>query len=278
MQPLLWNYAKVQEVDGEETPEKTDLEEHSSFSFTTADGSKQEQRYYQCLESCSWTFAFIGSVQTSPGNLSLSSYIKVQIWVNHDSTERDFCYEETIFLGYLLQIPWQLLGNIGWATSLAMVETWYECLLLNCHHQWCTWNKCPALTSYFWVLEGRDEKLLFLQCLWRRHRNSSAHSLVIVSQMCLNTEELLRRLTYACSHCRSRVMLVQPTLVEVAAEVAFACSNLPPANSSLRHYSCILPCPHPGKLHHKLFSSCCCSFLLAQAQCPQFTFLIHGRT
>ena len=50
--PLLQNHAKVQEVAGEETPEKPHLEEHSDFCFTIADGSKQEQWYYQCLETC----------------------------------------------------------------------------------------------------------------------------------------------------------------------------------------------------------------------------------
>lgn len=103
------------------------------------------------------------------------------------------------------------------------------------------------------------------------HGDPCAHCLVRVSEPCLNSEEPLRKLRYTCSYCRTGVvlLLVQFGLVELAAEITVACSNLPPASSSLCHYPCTLPCPLSlGATTHKHFSSCCYSFLLAQAVSP----------
>lgn len=69
--------------------------------------------------------------------------------------------------------------------------------------------------------------------------------------------------------CRAGLvlLLVQFSLVKLAAEIAAACSNMPLASSSL-HHCCSLstqPVPSPWELQLELFRSRRHSFLLAQA-------------
>lgn len=55
----------------------------------------------------------------------------------------------------------------------------------------------------------------------------------------------LRKVSYACSHCRTGValLLFQSSLVELAAEIAVTCSNLPLESSTLFH---TIHVPHPA--------------------------------
>jgi len=66
----------------------------------------------------------------------------------------------------------------------------------------------------------------------------------------LSSEEPPRNLSHACSHCRTGVVLrlVLPGLVGLAAEVAVACCDLPPASSSLCR-CCSLPVPPLPESH-----------------------------
>lgn len=66
------------------------------------------------------------------------------------------------------------------------------------------------------------------------------------------------------------VAALPPPVAELAVEMAIACSNTPLASSAPCHSPRTLPWP----LSWERFSSRSSSFLLAQARCPRFTFLL----
>lgn len=134
-------------------------------------------------------------------------------------------------------------------------------------------------TSYLLPFKGRNEKYTCFLCrVWGAWGSLCTLPCWSYTEPCPNNKEPPRKLNYACSHCRAGLvlLLIKFSLVKLAAEIAAACSNLPLASSSL-HHCCSLstkPVPSPWELQLELCPSHRHSFLVAQALCPHFTFLM----